>query len=228
MLESMPLIERGKRLDSNRDASGLMLWLGRMPGPSLVANSRIREITRQPQSAGTEVPVVRESDFRFDSILLLNVPYDAGSRAALRVWALGNPEGWCYVSAYSYADSFPGFTLPLQRSAPDAPWFGSVDVTSSLRQLKQGHTTTVRIRPRWRGSRHAHLGDDQRHEQRDAAGHNHFPAVINCAVWPPDAPAIDAVGSQRTRLDVTNSYASFNTSESSSRVSFDSRTSIAG
>ncbi len=58
-----------------------------------------------------------------------------------------NPEGGCYVSSYSYADFFPGFTLPLQRSAQDAPWFGSVDVTSSLKQLKQGNTTTVRIVP---------------------------------------------------------------------------------
>jgi len=54
------------------------------------ANSRIRDLSRGALNAGTEVPVVRENDFK-DRIRLLNIPTGKNYRTLLRVWASGEP-----------------------------------------------------------------------------------------------------------------------------------------
>lgn len=60
---------------------GVPRWLGR----GLVFNSRVQDISRQAQSSGTEIPVVRENEFA-DSVTLLNVPGDPRYRILLRVY----------------------------------------------------------------------------------------------------------------------------------------------
>lgn len=50
--------------------------------------SRIRDITRAADSAGSEVPVVREDRMTNGPLYLLNVPIDAKFRIALRLYAL--------------------------------------------------------------------------------------------------------------------------------------------
>jgi hypothetical protein len=47
----------------------------------------------------------------------------------------------------AYPDIFGIPRLPLQQSASDAPWFGSMDLSSALKQLRQGERATVRITP---------------------------------------------------------------------------------
>lgn len=50
--------------------------------------SRVRDISRMSDSAGTEVPVVREEDMRASPLYLLNIPVDAKFRSMLRLYAL--------------------------------------------------------------------------------------------------------------------------------------------
>jgi len=54
--------------------------------PRLQFNLRIRDLSRQAQTAGTEIPVVRESKFRSGRVILLNVPIDARFRQTLRLY----------------------------------------------------------------------------------------------------------------------------------------------
>src|SRR6185369_3335628 len=63
------------------------------------ANSRIRDLSRSAQTAGSELPVVRESDFRGSQVRLLNVPTGANFRATLRVWSSGEPVDFFYVAS---------------------------------------------------------------------------------------------------------------------------------
>lgn len=51
-------------------------------------SSRIRDLSRMTESAGTNVPVIREDQFFARPLLLLNVPIDTAFRNALRVYAL--------------------------------------------------------------------------------------------------------------------------------------------
>ncbi len=143
------VITAARRLDVTNDPAGLLLWIARTPEPAMFANSRIREVSRQPQSTGTEIPVVREHDFRRASVRLLNVPYDGHSRATLRIWALGDPGGLCFLDASSQSAYWLPIlsSVPLQRSKADALWFGSADITATLQQTKAGETASIRVTP---------------------------------------------------------------------------------
>jgi len=91
-------------------------------------DSRVRDLSRQAQSAGTEVPVVRERDFRPRRLRFLNVPYDGRSRVMLRVWSLDDT-----AVAFGLGDTrdiVP--SIQMTRIEGTAMWFGSVDITSRL------------------------------------------------------------------------------------------------
>lgn len=73
---------------SYNSPSGLFLYVPKALGSKqLFATSRVRDLTRQASSAGTAIPVVREKQFRSNSILLLDIPSDARFRTNLRIYA---------------------------------------------------------------------------------------------------------------------------------------------
>jgi hypothetical protein len=51
-------------------------------------NLRIRDLSRQALTAGTEIPIVYESEFRSKPIVLPNVPIDSRFRSSLRIYDL--------------------------------------------------------------------------------------------------------------------------------------------
>jgi hypothetical protein len=55
---------------------------------SVTFSSRIRDLSRMTESAGTDVPVIREDQFFAGPLILLNVPIDAAFRNMLRIYAL--------------------------------------------------------------------------------------------------------------------------------------------
>lgn len=65
---------------------GAFLYVG-SPGVSKVSFTlRVQDVSRQAQTWGTEVPVVREKDVRTGKIQLLDVPVDTHFRSALRIY----------------------------------------------------------------------------------------------------------------------------------------------
>jgi hypothetical protein len=56
--------------------------------PAVHLESRLRDLSRNASSAGMEVPLVREADFRADEINLNAIPRDARFRLTLRVYGL--------------------------------------------------------------------------------------------------------------------------------------------
>lgn len=61
--------------------------------PRLHFNLRVRDRSRQAQTAGTEIPVVRESEFLSGKVILLNVPAEERFRQMLRVYQfVGNGQ----------------------------------------------------------------------------------------------------------------------------------------
>ena len=56
--------------------------------PAVHLESRLRDLSRNASSAGMEVPLVHEADFRADEINLNAIPRDARFRLTLRVYGL--------------------------------------------------------------------------------------------------------------------------------------------
>jgi hypothetical protein len=131
-----------KQLINDGNPWGHVLYALRGTTGSLVMASRIRDTSRQSQTAGTEVPVVRESDFRAQ-LRFLNIPVDAKYRVTLRLWALGDFSPYIAV-----VDSIPAQQRPLSLAQipGTSMWFGSLDVTSLVAQ-GIGNPTNLSVSP---------------------------------------------------------------------------------
>lgn len=77
---------------TGQQPNGLWLYVPRGAAKSLQFSGLIRDLSRQSQTLGTELPIVRESDFFHQTFNLMNVPTDPKYRAALRVYGLGTNE----------------------------------------------------------------------------------------------------------------------------------------
>ncbi len=105
-------------------APGLMLYVPRSAASLLSYSLRVRDLSRTTLNEGTAVPVLRESEFAFGPIELLNVPIDANSRAALRIFSpAAESENTARVNVYSLTDPafFVTTLLRLTLSRPAIP-----------------------------------------------------------------------------------------------------------
>jgi hypothetical protein len=107
---------------------GHVLYALRGTTDSLSLASRIRDTSRQSQTAGTEVPVVRERDFR-SQLRFMNLPVDPRYRVMLRLWSLSD-AGQFTVAVDSTPAESQGLTV--SRIPGTSMSFGSMDVTSLL------------------------------------------------------------------------------------------------
>jgi hypothetical protein len=73
---------------SGFESSGILFHIESSSGSGVVFESRIKDLHRQSDSAGPEVPVVREDRFLTTAASLLNVPQSRGFRNLLRIYAL--------------------------------------------------------------------------------------------------------------------------------------------
>jgi hypothetical protein len=75
-----------RKIEFGQWPSGLYLFPPRGSAAELRINALVRDLSRQGDALGTEIPIVREDDFR-NRIILLNVPSDSRFRVALRIYA---------------------------------------------------------------------------------------------------------------------------------------------
>lgn len=71
-------------------------------------NARIRDAAREEQTAGAEMPIVRDSEFRGDTIALLNIPVAPQYRHTLRIYDdLGRPRAGVRIRVYAGDETEP-------------------------------------------------------------------------------------------------------------------------
>ena len=149
--------------------SGLLLYVPKtLDLKQLHVNSRVRDVSRAASSAGTQIPAVRESDFRSEEFLLLDIPSDARFRSNLRIYGgtlrfnaeqrIIHPGGDVGIEIYDSRDlRVPLVTTAVELSAPQtiegSPYlvrpghasFG--DLVAAFPQLANVPSYTIRIVP---------------------------------------------------------------------------------
>jgi hypothetical protein len=126
---SRSLSTGSKQLLNDGNPWGHVLYALRGTTDSLDFASRIRDTSRQAQTAGTEVPVVRERDFR-GQLRFLNVPTDTRYRVTLRLWSLADfPQ---FIAVVNSTTIIQQQTLTVSNIPGTSMWFGTMDVTPLL------------------------------------------------------------------------------------------------
>jgi hypothetical protein len=117
-------------------ANGVALLVPRAEAEHLSFSLRVRDVARQVEGYGTEVPVVREKDmYRDDRVMtLLDVPLDPRYRTKVRVYDFGDLPG-AWVALHDPADGprLTGTPITMRRSCSGAaceytPWYGELDL----------------------------------------------------------------------------------------------------
>ena len=89
-------------LDFASAPGGMFLIVPREAEPQLHFNLLVRDLSRQASDFGTQIPVVREAEFKEEGVELLNVPLDPKFRLTLRVYGISSTV--VGIGAYSMTD----------------------------------------------------------------------------------------------------------------------------
>jgi hypothetical protein len=73
--------------------NGMVVYIPRRVSAQTHLSLRLREVSRNPDAYGTELPVVRDKDFLGPAITLYDVPIGLAVRSKLRIYSLDPPEG---------------------------------------------------------------------------------------------------------------------------------------
>jgi len=125
---------------------------------ALAFHLRVRDVSRQGESWGTEIPVISERKaFVGESILLNDIPFGSDARVMLRIYDFDGPTGGDVdVEIHfndgngSLSEQFAGARIDFPGGAyqqyPPAPGYLEVDLTSELANLPlPANVTSLRV-----------------------------------------------------------------------------------
>lgn len=84
---SLPLI-----VTAPGEGPGRLLYVTKARADDVAFNLRIQDVSRQSETWGTELPVVRERQFRTGVVFLLGVPLTSEFRQSLRIYAVDTAD----------------------------------------------------------------------------------------------------------------------------------------
>src|SRR5215212_133519 len=99
--DTVPPLERFSLNAFGQHPSGLLLFLQRVETPKLHFYANVRDVSRQADSWGAEIPIVREADFMRDQISFPAVPLDPKYRQTLRIYGVDGVQAEVVVRAGS-------------------------------------------------------------------------------------------------------------------------------
>ena len=103
------------------EVQGFFLYVAKDQAADVHFELRVRDLTRQAQTWGTEIPVVREQDYRTSRFDLVDIPVTNGFRELLRVYDLDPSLGKAQVRVQLFGTlhRLTPFTSSLQPAPQD-------------------------------------------------------------------------------------------------------------
>ncbi|MEK6371454.1 MAG: IPT/TIG domain-containing protein [Acidobacteriota bacterium] len=129
---------------------GRIMYLPRDGGAGLQFSLRVRDLTRQADALGTEVPVVRERDLRAGAFSLSDIPTDARYRVKLRIYSLETARAPVEVRFHRMTAPFTkaGETVvKLSAATRDTPAYAEADLEQIFPKLAGQGPFRVEVRP---------------------------------------------------------------------------------
>jgi hypothetical protein len=111
---------------------------------------RVRDLTRQAEALGTEIPIVRERDLRSGAVYFPDIPTDARYRVKLRIYSLQTARAPVEVRFHRMTAPFTqaGSTLvDLSAATRDTPAYAEVDLEQIFPKLGAQGPFRVEVRP---------------------------------------------------------------------------------
>ncbi|HEY3054078.1 MAG TPA: hypothetical protein VGK04_11895 [Thermoanaerobaculia bacterium] len=124
-------------------AGGVLFFPPRDFSSQMQFGSLVRDTSRQAEDWGTEVPVVREGEFRRATFSLLNIPVDSRFRQTIRIYNVDSVEDFVPLFVYSMNTSalIAEKSIPLHSANPckrfqpcasDEPAMATIDLLTTF------------------------------------------------------------------------------------------------
>ncbi len=161
-------------LDKVTSPAGRLVYVLRGTADALSPSLRIHDLGRQARSAGIDIPVVRERDFR-PGVYLQNIPTDSRFRAMLRVWygvPLDGPLWNSFALIWWQGKLLAEVPLSFSGGSATALPFASADLDADpadADRISDGLALARLFR--------TVLGHGQHHEQRHTGSHDRDAAL---------------------------------------------------
>lgn len=129
------------------DSEGKLIHVDRQGASLLFFDARIRDLSRQAQDLGAELPVVREKDFHAGQVDLLNVPTDALFRVTLRAYRIDNVSNlFMQIRPMAAPSSQPLVSTTLSLHAVDGLQVATIgDLVGTYPQLAGQGPLVIRL-----------------------------------------------------------------------------------
>ncbi len=136
-------------LSANFDALfGSLIWIPASQAGQLVFNARVQDLSRQGQSAGVQIPVVRQGDLR-SHIVLLDIPVDGRFRSALRIYDVSGNASNVRVRIFDFDGTQPlvdtNVTLLLRSQGVNPAQANILDVVSAYPALALSKALRIEV-----------------------------------------------------------------------------------
>jgi hypothetical protein len=151
-----PFNPRPSLIDSAHP-NGQFIYLREADASKIHINSRVFDVSRATETAGSEIPVVRESLFTSATVSLLGIPVASQYRHALRVYELDAKGGRVRVRVYANGETtpradgvhsltvVPGTMIPIA-NVPENPGYLQLDL-GQLMSMSGVQTLRVDVQP---------------------------------------------------------------------------------
>lgn len=127
-------------------APAQFLFVTRELLPLVHFNLRVRDLSRQSETWGTEIPVVRDEEFRSGPMFLLPLPGGDAFRSMLRVYGFDGAEGLVRVRVIAIAGDRVIMSTVLSLQASSSPYLPTYAQTS-LPQGAAGESVRIDVEP---------------------------------------------------------------------------------
>ena len=130
-----PFDPRTPGLIDSSHATGAILAVASENAPRLQVDSRVYDVSRRTETAGSEIPIVPESRFTSARSSILAIPAGASYRQTLRVYELDGVAARVAIRVYADAEATPRLSLvqPLAPGlAPSIPGYLQIDLGQLL------------------------------------------------------------------------------------------------
>lgn len=98
---------------------GQFLYVRTADEAKLHLNSRVYDVSRTAQTAGSEIPIARGNDFTSAPVSLLGIPVAPHYRHTLRVYDLDGQTGQVLIRLYADGETSPRSTVVSNLSVPE-------------------------------------------------------------------------------------------------------------
>ena len=115
--------------------AGMLLYAARQGAPGFFVDVLARDLSRQSEALGTEIPVAREKDLYDRKLHILLVPTDSKYRVALRLFRTDGAPAVA-IAVFSRSGAFIDFDqVPLSPASPATPMFMSATIPDLVQRF---------------------------------------------------------------------------------------------